>query len=121
MPRAVSGVVTRKRRKKILKQAKGFRGAHGKTFRKARESVNRALNFAYSDRRVKKRNFRRLWIARISAAVQMEGLNYSQFMNAMKKANIDLNRKVLSELAIHDPAAFKNLAETAKKQLSKAA
>ncbi|MBI5186765.1 MAG: 50S ribosomal protein L20 [Nitrospinae bacterium] len=121
MPRAVSGVVRRKRRNKILKQAKGFRGAHGSTFRKARESVNRALNFAYSDRRVKKRNFRSLWIARISAAAHMEGMNYSQFMHAMKTAGIDINRKMLSEMAIHDPSAFKQLAGTAKKQLAAAA
>lgn len=117
MPRAVSGVATRKRRKKVLKQAKGFRGAHGNTFRKAREAVNRALSFAYKDRRVKKRDFRRLWIARISAATQMEGLNYSQFMHAIKLAKIDINRKILSELAIHNPSAFKILVETAKKQL----
>lgn len=121
MPRAVSGVVTRKRRKKILKQAKGFRAAHGTTFRKARESVNRALNFAYADRRTKKRDFRRLWITRIGAAVQMEGLNYSQFMHAIKSAQIDINRKMLSELAIHNPTAFRNLVETAKKQLVSAA
>ena len=118
MPRAVSGVVSRKRRKKVLKQAKGFRGAHGKTFRKAREAINRALCFAYADRRVKKRDFRKLWITRISAAVQIEGLNYSQFMHAIKKAKIDINRKMLSELAIHNPLAFKNLVETAKQQIS---
>ncbi len=117
----MSGVVTRKRRKKVLKQAKGFRGAHGNTFRKAREAVNRALSFAYKDRRVKKRDFRRLWITRISAATKMEGLNYSQFMYAMKQAKIDINRKMLSEMAIHNPEMFKKLAETAKKQLKIAA
>jgi large subunit ribosomal protein L20 len=121
MPRSVSGVVTRKRRKKILKQAKGFRGAHGNTFRKAHESVIRSLNFAYKSRRLKKRDFRRLWITRISAAAQMEGLNYSQFMHALKSVNIDINRKMLSEMAIHNPTAFKQLAETAKKQLAIAA
>lgn len=121
MPRAVSGVVSRKRRKKVLKQAKGFRGAHGKTFIKARESVNRSLVFAYEGRRTRKRDFRQLWIARISAAVQAVGLNYSQFMHAMKSAQIDMNRKMLSELAIHNPTAFQNLVETAKKQLASAA
>jgi len=121
MPRAVSGVVTRKRRKKILKQAKGFRGAHGKTFRKAHEAVNRALDFAYQDRRVKKRTFRRLWITRISAAVKMEGLNYSQFMGALKSARIEMNRKMLSELAIHNPLAFRQLVETAKNPQSSVA
>ena len=117
MPRAVSGTVARNRRKKILKLAKGFRGARSKLYRKAREAVEKALSYAYRDRRARKRDFRRLWIARINAAVREQGMTYSQFMNGLKRANVDLNRKVLSEIAIHDQDAFKQLMQTAKAKL----
>ena len=117
MPRAISGTVARNRRKKILKLAKGYRGARSKLYRKAREAVEKALNYAYRDRRTRKRNFRRLWIARINAAVRNNGLTYSQFMNGLKRAKVDLNRKMLSEIAIHDQDAFKQLMQTAKANL----
>lgn len=120
MPRAVSGPVTRHRRKKILKQAKGYRGAKSKLYKKAKETLERALKYAYRDRRVKKREFRKLWIIRINAAVRANGLTYSKFIIGLKKANIGLDRKILSELAINDPEAFKTLTEKAKEELPKA-
>lgn len=116
--RVTGGKVTRRRHKKILKLAKGHRGSLHRLFRPAKESVFKALRNASRDRRLKKRNFRRLWITRINAAVRPEGLNYSQFMNGLKKANVQLNRKILSELAIHDPQTFKNIVEKAKHQLA---
>ena len=118
MPRAVNGTVARNRRKKILKLAKGFRGSSGNLYRKAREAVEKGLCYAYRDRRNKKRDFRRLWIARINAAVRAEGMTYSQFIYWLKKANIDLNRKMLSELAIQSAESFKKLMDTAKTQLA---
>ncbi|MBI4775532.1 MAG: 50S ribosomal protein L20 [Deltaproteobacteria bacterium] len=111
MPRVKRGFKARQRRNKILKLAKGSRGGRSKLFRTAAESVDRALNFAYRDRRVRKRDFRGLWIARINAAVRPAGLNYSQFIGALKKAGIQLDRKVLSELAISDPKAFERIVE----------
>ena len=117
MPRAVSGTVARNRRKKILKLAKGYRGVRSKLYRKAREAVEKALSYAYRDRRARKRDFRRLWIARINAAVRNHGMTYSQFINGLKRANVDLNRKMLSEIAIHDQAAFEQLMQTAKANL----
>ena len=107
-------MTTRKRHKKILKLAKGYRGAKSKLYRTANEAVMKSLVYAYIGRKQKKRNFRRMWIARISAAAKMNGMNYSRFMNGLKKANIDINRKMLSEIAIADPAAFTALAEQAK-------
>ena len=106
-----------RRHKKILKLAKGYRGARSKQFKKANESIMKAGQYAYRDRKVKKREFRRLWIARINAAVREEGLSYSRFINGLNKAGITLNRKVLSNLAIEDPAAFKAVVEAAKKAL----
>ena len=118
MPRAVNGTVARNRRKKILKLAKGYRSVRSNCFRKAREAVEHGLAYAYRDRKNKKREFRRLWISRINAAVRAEGLNYSQFMYGLNKAEIELDRKVLSDMAIHNQESFKALTETARAQLS---
>lgn len=117
MSRAVNGTISRRRRKKFLQRAKGFRSVRSVAFRKARESVERALSYAYRDRRARKREFRRLWIARINAAVRAGGLTYSQFMHGLKKANVDLDRKVLSDMAIHNEKSFKTLLDTARAQL----
>jgi large subunit ribosomal protein L20 len=116
MPRAKGGAKTRQRRKKVLKKAKGYFGGRRKLYRSAAETVLRAGAFAYRDRRQKKRRARSLWIVRINAACRMAGLSYSVFMNGLKKAGILLDRKVLAELAVRDPAGFGKLAETAKAQ-----
>ena len=108
MPRAVNGTVSRRRRKKILKMAKGYRSVRSTAFRKASEAVEHGLSYAYRDRKNRKREFRRLWIARINAAVRAEGMNYSQFMYGLKKADIQLDRKVLSDLAINNQDTFKS-------------
>ena len=118
MPRAVNGTVSRRRRKKILKMAKGYRSVRSTAFRKAREAGEHGLSYAYRDRKNRKREFRRLWIARINAAVRAEGMNYSQFMYGLKKADIQLDRKVLSDLAINNQTTFKSLTETARAQLT---
>ena len=118
MPRAVNGTVSRRRRKKILKMAKGYRSVRSTAFRKAREAVEHGLSYAYRDRKNRKREFRRLWIARINAAVRAEGMNYSQFMYGLKKADVQLDRKVLSDLAINNQTTFKSLTETARAQLT---
>ena len=118
MARAVNGTVSRRRRKKILKMAKGYRSVRSTAFRKAREAVEHGLCYAYRDRKNRKREFRRLWIARINAAVRAEGMNYSQFMYGLKKAQIELDRKVLSDLAINNQETFKSLTETARAQLT---
>ena len=118
MPRAVNGTISRKRRKKILKIAKGYRSVRSTAFRKAREAVEHGLCYAYRDRKNRKREFRRLWIARINAAVRAEGMNYSQFMYGLKKAQIELDRKVLSDLAINNQKTFKTLTETDRAQLA---
>lgn len=117
MARVKGALATRKRHKKVLKLAKGFRGAHGKQYRTANQAVMRSLAFAYVGRKQRKRDFRRLWITRISAAAKMNGITYSRFMNGLKKAGITMNRKMLSELAIHDMEAFAKLVETAKASL----
>ena len=117
MPRAVNGTVSRKRRKKVLKMAKGYRSVRSTAFRKAREAVEHGLCYAYRDRKNRKREFRRLWIARINAAVRAEGMNYSQFMYGLKKADIQVDRKMLSDLAINNQETFKSLTETARAQL----
>ncbi len=114
MPRAKGGSKTRQRRKKVLKKAKGFFGGRRKLYRTAAETVLRAGAFAYRDRRQKKRRARALWIVRINAACRQAGLSYSVFMAGLKKAGILLDRKVLAELAVADPAGFAKLAETAK-------
>ena len=116
MPRAKGGAKTRQRRKKILKKAKGYVGGRSRLYRPAAETVLRAGVFAYRDRKAKKRLARRLWITRINAACREAGLSYSVFVAALKKAGILLDRKVLAEVAVRDPAAFAKLAETAKAQ-----
>ena len=117
MARVKGALHTRKRRKKILKLAKGFRGAKSKNFRVANQAVMKSLVYAYVGRKQKKRDFRRLWITRISATAKMNGMNYSTFMNGLKQAGIEINRKMLSEIAIADPAAFTSLVEKAKASL----
>ena len=118
MTRAVNGTVSRSRRKKVLSMAKGFRSVRSRAFRKARESVEKALCYAYRDRRARKRDFRRLWIARINAAVRADGMTYSKFMYGLKKANVELDRKVLSDMAIRNEKSFSALVDTARAQLS---
>lgn len=117
MARIKGAMMTRKRRNKVLKAAKGYWGSKSKHFKMAKEAVMKSGNYAFAGRRRKKRDFRRLWITRISAAVAPFGINYSRFMNGLKKAGITMNRKMLSELAINDATAFAALVETAKKAL----
>ena len=114
MARVKRGFTLRRRRKRVLKLAKGFRGPRSRLYRLARESVDRALNYAYRDRRVRKRDFRRLWITRISAGARSNQITYSKFINGLKQAGIALDRKQLSELAIHDPGVFAHLTGIAK-------
>ncbi|MGE5304510.1 MAG: 50S ribosomal protein L20 [Alphaproteobacteria bacterium] len=118
MPRAKGGSKSRQRRKKIMKMAKGYVGGRGRLYRSARETVERALTFAYRDRRVKKRSFRGLWITRIGAAAKLNGISYSQLIKGLKLAGVELDRKILAELAVVDLPAFGQLAETAKARLS---
>ncbi|QJW46162.1 50S ribosomal protein L20 [bacterium BFN5] len=117
MPRVKKGVTAHRRHKKILKLAKGFRGSRSKQFKKANETVMKALYYARRDRRAKKGEFRQLWIARINAAARINGISYSQLINGLKKAGVEVNRKMLADLAIHDSAAFGQLVSTAKEQL----
>jgi large subunit ribosomal protein L20 len=118
MPRAKRGNKRTEKRKKILKLAKGYRGTKSKLYRQASESVDRALNFAYTGRKLKKRDFRSLWIVRIGAAARLNDMNYSQFMHGLKVAGIELDRKVLAELAANSPEAFTELAGQAKNAIS---
>ena len=115
MARIKGAMMTRKRRNKTLKMAKGYWGAKSKHFKMANQAVMKSLTYAYVGRRLKKRDFRSLWITRISAACKLNGMNYSTFMHGLKVAGIEINRKMLSELAISDPAAFTQLTEIAKK------
>ncbi|MEG2192670.1 MAG: 50S ribosomal protein L20 [Oscillospiraceae bacterium] len=117
MARIKGAMMTRKRRNKTLKMAKGYWGAKSKHFKMAKQQVMKSGNYAFVGRKQKKRDFRRLWITRISSAVKMQGMNYSTFMNGLKKSGITLNRKMLSEMAINDAAAFTSLVEMAKKAL----
>ena len=117
MARVKGAMMTRKRRNKMLKAAKGYWGAKSKHFKMAKQAVLKSGNYAFAGRKMKKRDFRRLWIARISAAAKANGMNYSTFMNGLKKAGIGLNRKMLSEIAIADPVAFTALVEKAKAAL----
>jgi large subunit ribosomal protein L20 len=117
MPRAKRGNKRLEKRKKILKLAKGYRGTKSKLYRSAKESVERGLNFAYTGRKLKKRDFRSLWIVRIGAAARLNGLNYSQFMHGLKLAGIELDRKVLADLAANTPDAFAEVATQAKNAL----
>lgn len=118
MARVKSGPATKKRRNKTLKLAKGYYGAKHKLYRVAKQQVMKSYMYAFRDRKQKKRNFRKLWIARINAATRMNGLSYSKFMHGLKLANIDLNRKVLADLAVNDEAAFAALVEQAKAALN---
>ena len=117
MARVKGAMMTRKRRNKTLKLAKGYYGSKSRLFKTAKEAVMKSGQYAYIGRKQKKRDFRQLWITRISAACKMNGMNYSTFINGLKKAGIDLNRKMLSEIAISDPAAFTTLTEKAKEAL----
>jgi large subunit ribosomal protein L20 len=118
MVRATNGVQTRRRHNRVLKRAKGFRQARGTLFRNARETTIRAEAFAYVGRRLKKRQFRSLWITRLTAAVKQHGLRYSQFIHGVQKAGIKLNRKELSELAIHDPQVFEQICKRAEQAVA---
>jgi len=117
MPRVKTGVTAHRRHKKILKLAKGYRGARSKQFKKANEVVMKALFYARRDRRAKKGEFRKLWIARINAAARINGISYSQLINGLKKAGIEVNRKMLADLAVNDSTAFAQLVVAAKEQL----
>ena len=119
MARVKGGVVSRKRRKRILKLAKGYYGSKHTLFRTAKEQVMNSYNYAFRDRRQKKRDFRKLWIARINAAARINGLSYSKLMHGLKVAEIEVNRKILADLAVTDAAAFTALADAAKKALNK--
>src|SRR6187401_2992112 len=118
MPRVKRGVTARARHKKVLALAKGFRGRRGNVYRIAKQAVMKAGQYAYRDRRTRKRVFRQLWIARINAASRGQGLTYSKFMAGLKKANIEIDRKVLSDMAINDPAAFSSIVDKVKAQLA---
>jgi len=120
MARVKRGVTTHARHKKVLKQAEGYRGRSKNVFKVAIERVEKGLQYAYRDRRVRKRTFRGLWIQRINAGARLHGLTYSQFMNGMKRAGIELDRKVLSDIAVREPAAFKTLVEQAQAALAEA-
>ena len=117
MPRVKRGFKARRRRNKVLKLAKGYRGARSKLFRSATEAVDRALNYAYRDRKVKKRDFRALWIARINDASRENGLSYSKLIHGLKQAEVGLDRKIMADLAVNDPAGFTVIAEAAKAKL----
>ncbi|KRN29736.1 50S ribosomal protein L20 [Lactobacillus selangorensis] len=118
MARVKGGTVTRKRRKKVLKLAKGYRGAKHILYKTAKEQVLSGYRYAFRDRRARKRDFRRLWIARINAAARQNDISYSKLMHGLKLAGVDMNRKMLADLAISDPKAFTDLTETAKKALA---
>lgn len=117
MPRVRNSVARNKRKKKIMRAAKGARGGRSKLFKAAKETVERGWRYAYRDRRLRKRDFRRLWIVRINAAARLHDLSYNRFMSGLKKAGVEINRKVLADLAVRDPIAFGELAEVAKKNL----
>jgi large subunit ribosomal protein L20 len=118
MPRVKRAVHSHKKRRKVLKAAKGFRGGHGRLLRSAKEAVARALRYAYRDRRVRKREFRALWITRVNAAARENGISYSRLLFGLKKAGIEVDRKILADLAVNDAAAFRALADQAKASLA---
>ncbi|MDI6817167.1 MAG: 50S ribosomal protein L20 [Actinomycetota bacterium] len=118
MPRSRNAKSTRKRHKKILELAKGYRGAKSKQFKAANEQVLHSLSYAYRDRKAKKRDFRKLWIARINAGARLNGLSYSRLINGLKLAEVDIDRKVLADMALHDPEAFAEIAIIAKDKLT---
>ena len=117
MPRVSHAVATKKRKKKVLKQAKGYWGGRSRLFRTAQEAIDRAGVYAYRDRRQRKRNFRRLWIARINAAARLNGISYSQLIHGLDRAGVEINRKMLAGLAVHDAAAFTAVVEQARSHL----
>ncbi|MBT4500918.1 MAG: 50S ribosomal protein L20 [Gemmatimonadetes bacterium] len=117
MPRVKHSVATKKRKKKVLKQTKGYWGARSRLFRTAQEALNRAQVYAYRDRRNRKRDFRRLWIARINAAARLNGLSYSQLIHGLNQAGVEVNRKLLADIAVRDPQAFTAVTEQAKAHL----
>ncbi len=121
MPRMKRSVHARKKRRKVLEQAKGYYGTKHSSYRRAKEQVQRSLKYAYRDRRVRKREFRRLWIVRINAGCRENGLSYNAFMHGLKLAEVELDRKILADMAVSDPAAFASLVEQAKAALAKAA
>ncbi|MBQ4062146.1 MAG: 50S ribosomal protein L20 [Christensenellaceae bacterium] len=118
MARIKRAVTSHKKRRRIFKLAKGYFGAKSKQYKTAKAAVMKSMNYAYIGRKQKKRNFRQLWITRINAAARINGLSYSRMMDGLKKANIEINRKLLADMAVNDPAAFAQLAETAKKALA---
>ncbi len=118
MPRVKRSVHSQKKRRKVFKLAKGFRGGHGNLLRTAKEAIARALRYAYRDRRTKKREFRSLWITRVNAAARLNGLSYSQLMFGLKKAGVEVDRKILADLAVNDAAGFQSLADKAKAALA---
>ena len=117
MPRVKGGFKSHRRHKKVLKMAKGYRGGRSKLYRSAVETVDRALNYAYRDRRVRKRDFRRLWIVRINAAARLHGLSYSRFIDGLTKAKVEVDRKILADIAVNDPGAFGKYADVASAAL----
>jgi len=121
MPRVKRSINARKKRRKVLEQAKGYRGTKHSSYRRAKEQVQRSLKYAYRDRRVRKREFRKLWIVRINAGAREHGLSYNTFMHGLKLAEIELDRKVLADMAVADPASFASLVEQARTALSAAA
>jgi large subunit ribosomal protein L20 len=118
MPRVKGGFKSHRRHKKVLKMAKGYRGGRSKPYRTAAETVDRALNYAYRDRRVRKRDFRRLWIVRINAAARLHGLSYSRFIDGLAKAQVEVDRKILADIAVTDPSAFGKYADIASAALA---
>jgi large subunit ribosomal protein L20 len=117
MVRVKRGLIKRRKHKKVLKEARGYYGSKSRSYKIAKEQLLKSMSYAYRDRKNNKRNFRRLWITRINAAARINGISYNEFINGLKKASVDINRKILSELAVSDPNAFQKLTEIAKKQL----
>ncbi len=117
MTRIKRGIIKRKKHKKVLKAARGYYGAKSRSYRSAKQQLLKSMSYAYRDRKNNKRNFRRLWIIRINAAARINGLSYNELIDGLKKASVEINRKILSEIAVNDPNAFKELTEVAKKQL----
>lgn len=117
MVRVKRGLVKRRKHKKVLKEARGYYGSKSRSYKIAKEQLLKSMSYAYRDRKNNKRNFRRLWITRINAAARINGISYNEFINGLKKASVDINRKILSELAVSDPNAFQKLTEISKKQL----
>ena len=120
MPRVKRGTINKKKHKKVLELAKGYRGAKSRVFRRANEQVLHSLSYAYRDRRQRRRDFRKLWIIRINAAARQNGISYSRFMNGLKTANIEIDRKVLADMAVHDGAGFTHLVDMVKSQVAEA-